>query len=155
MTDFKWIDHLKEMIKRQGYVGDLDQFYKVLDYILDRGSENEAIAIETVSAPSFSYYSIEQDFMTNEMKMSSTSAQVLINPFSIFMTELDDYIFRLVNEQTTDKQAMRLLLGQQPIEKIILFLHSYSPANDSIRYYIVLNEKIFVDEKIQIWCEEY
>jgi len=147
---FAWIEHLKTGVKNHMRPGtSLEGFYKFIGYVLDRVIESENVAIEIAETPAFKYYNIEQDFQSNELKLMSHSSQVKVNSFENFKIEFDDYMIRLLNHNMKDQQALHLLLGQEQIKKIVLFLHSYDPSMDQVRYFIAVDSKILASENYE------
>lgn len=147
---FDWIEYLKKRMKDRIYPdSSLEGFYKFVGYVLDRVIESEDIVIEIAETPAFKYYNVEQDIQSHELKLVSHLSQVKVNSFENFKIEFDDYMIRLLNNNAKDQQALHLLLGQERIKKIVLFIHYYDPNKDEVRYFISTNARVLTSDNIE------
>ena len=151
MHDLQWIKDLKSRAHSASMVDNLDKFYIVIGYLLDRTLESDLVTISSAPNQAFTFFSIETDYNTSSLVLKENMEKIEMQQFDTFRIEFDSMMLRLLNRKDTAKEAMTLLLGQESISKINLFLHSYDPLKDIIRYKVILNKRLFLDpSNIQI-----
>ena len=144
--DYSWIDGLKKNISLKE--DELSQFYSFVGYLIERTQSIENVGIYH-AVSSFVVYSLRMDFDTQNYFLENKPYSCVVSTVDHFKSEFDKSLL-LLNSKDTADQARNLLLGQQPIKRISLFLNSfgnigYHTKAVGVRYCMIFNELLVRD----------